>query len=349
MAAIPTGLPEDWALDRDLACPRCRYNLRMLHQPRCPECGLSFRWQELLRVECPRCGGSLCAVDGANCPRCDLALDWARLLSRAPAAGRDLFEVSDRPVRAAVRTCFAALNPWTFWFSIPLELPPAERRLRRFRRWARGIALLGLLLPIAAGLVYPNLGGWALIAALIFGFPVLTSWMLPMFTPTLAKFGIRRDQLLRVWALGSVGMVWAGALLIVETITCVILNLSILGVRPIPLLSKTRLGTWVWTGGFGFVGQGGLEFHVLSIADEYPLPVQAAVLNLLTVLYVFLLGTVWFCVFLWVALRHYLRLSAYSSAALLFSTQIIAALILMILLTAMFPITLDGRWLLVRS
>jgi hypothetical protein len=28
--------------DRDLPCPRCRYNLRGLTTPRCPECGLSF-------------------------------------------------------------------------------------------------------------------------------------------------------------------------------------------------------------------------------------------------------------------------------------------------------------------
>ncbi len=29
-------------MDRDVACPRCRYNLRGLPEPRCPECGLTF-------------------------------------------------------------------------------------------------------------------------------------------------------------------------------------------------------------------------------------------------------------------------------------------------------------------
>jgi hypothetical protein len=32
----------DAPVDRDLYCPRCRYNLRGLATPRCPECGLTF-------------------------------------------------------------------------------------------------------------------------------------------------------------------------------------------------------------------------------------------------------------------------------------------------------------------
>ena len=34
------------AIERDLACPRCRYNLRGLITPRCPECGLEFDQQD---------------------------------------------------------------------------------------------------------------------------------------------------------------------------------------------------------------------------------------------------------------------------------------------------------------
>lgn len=38
-------------------CPRCRYDLRAITQPRCPECGLAFTWQAwqsgLIRVEVP--------------------------------------------------------------------------------------------------------------------------------------------------------------------------------------------------------------------------------------------------------------------------------------------------------
>ena len=52
---LPAGLPVDWHLDRDLPCPQCRYNLRMLRDPRCPECGTKLRWQQVLFVVCPRC------------------------------------------------------------------------------------------------------------------------------------------------------------------------------------------------------------------------------------------------------------------------------------------------------
>ena len=34
-------------VDRDVACPRCRYNLRGLTTPRCPECGFEFDFKDL--------------------------------------------------------------------------------------------------------------------------------------------------------------------------------------------------------------------------------------------------------------------------------------------------------------
>jgi hypothetical protein len=40
----PLGAPSD----RDVHCPLCDYNLRGLTEPRCPECGHAFDWQELL-------------------------------------------------------------------------------------------------------------------------------------------------------------------------------------------------------------------------------------------------------------------------------------------------------------
>jgi hypothetical protein len=47
----------DPAQDRDLICPRCRYNLRGLTLPRCPECGLTFddeQWRSgVLREHIP--------------------------------------------------------------------------------------------------------------------------------------------------------------------------------------------------------------------------------------------------------------------------------------------------------
>jgi len=39
----------DWASQtEEVHCPLCEYNLRGLVEPRCPECGYAFNWQELL-------------------------------------------------------------------------------------------------------------------------------------------------------------------------------------------------------------------------------------------------------------------------------------------------------------
>jgi hypothetical protein len=44
------GDQPNWdAIDFDLNCPRCAYNLRQLPGPRCPECGLEFDWRPLIR------------------------------------------------------------------------------------------------------------------------------------------------------------------------------------------------------------------------------------------------------------------------------------------------------------
>lgn len=44
-----TGDQPNWAaIEFDLLCPRCGYNLRHLPAPRCPECGLTFDWRLLV-------------------------------------------------------------------------------------------------------------------------------------------------------------------------------------------------------------------------------------------------------------------------------------------------------------
>jgi len=42
--------PGPEGLQHDLPCPRCRYNLRGLTLPRCPECGFEFRWEDIPRL-----------------------------------------------------------------------------------------------------------------------------------------------------------------------------------------------------------------------------------------------------------------------------------------------------------
>ncbi|NLE58225.1 MAG: hypothetical protein GX616_07690 [Planctomycetes bacterium] len=42
------GEPAWDAISFEVGCSRCGYNLRMLPQPRCPECGLEFDWRDVL-------------------------------------------------------------------------------------------------------------------------------------------------------------------------------------------------------------------------------------------------------------------------------------------------------------
>lgn len=46
--AAPTATPE-----HDLHCPICDYNLHGLPNPRCPECGFAFQWDDLVREQPP--------------------------------------------------------------------------------------------------------------------------------------------------------------------------------------------------------------------------------------------------------------------------------------------------------
>src|SRR5580658_2246119 len=47
----PTAAPDWDTRPSDLLSPLCGYNLRGLTTPRCPECGFSFTWSELLEAE----------------------------------------------------------------------------------------------------------------------------------------------------------------------------------------------------------------------------------------------------------------------------------------------------------
>lgn len=49
--APPTPAPNWATVEREIECPLCRYNLRGLVEPRCPECGYRFDWDELLHPE----------------------------------------------------------------------------------------------------------------------------------------------------------------------------------------------------------------------------------------------------------------------------------------------------------
>jgi hypothetical protein len=89
----------DWAaVERDVVCPLCDYDLRGLAEPRCPECGYRFEWPDLT--------------------------DPTRRKHRY------LFEHHpERNVWSFVRTALGGLVPWRFWRSLRPEQPSNLRRL----------------------------------------------------------------------------------------------------------------------------------------------------------------------------------------------------------------------------
>ncbi|GIK18332.1 MAG: hypothetical protein DYG93_12645 [Leptolyngbya sp. PLA2] len=96
--------------DRDVPCPRCRYSLRGIAAPKCPECGVVLRLS--LRVdavpsadpdaerrwlveylakhgaECPECRLRLHGEAGSACPACGALLTLSSI--RQAAVGRSL-------------------------------------------------------------------------------------------------------------------------------------------------------------------------------------------------------------------------------------------------------------------
>lgn len=97
---VAKDLAIDWsAMDDEIVCPLCGYNMRGLKEARCPECGSRYKWADLF--------------------------DPAR---RGHAF---LYEYHDRSrIGSFVKTLFAGLRPVRFWRSIHPVLPLRVGRLR---------------------------------------------------------------------------------------------------------------------------------------------------------------------------------------------------------------------------
>jgi hypothetical protein len=232
-----------------------------------------------------------------------------------------LYEYSNHPVRAAARTCFAVLNPWSFWRRLPLESPPVVGRLRWLRRMAFAVGILGAVLlstPNGVGVLRPpwagrNLAGLVLALAV----PAVTAAALPRFTPTLARFRVRDDQLLRCLAYSSIGPLWVGV------------------VFALAFAVGWCCSTWSVGGGSVFFFMP--DYLAYRAARYWWAPSSyfkdtLFVFNLALVVAWALLGLAWWWVFLYVGLRRYLRLDRTNAVALFLSTQLIAGGVLWILL-----------------
>lgn len=192
-AATSTDAPDWGTLTLELRCPRCGYNLRLLPQPRCPECGLQFAWAEVVAA----------AQRKLDCP---------------------LFEYHwrDRPIRSFLVTIWRALLPWRLWTRTPIASEPQVGPL---------LALIPLLLLFEAICCVGAYYGWAsyalwpigappwpLCRALLWGaygcmvlghFPVpLVMWgALLIFQQTINRYHIRRAQFLRLMVLSGAALV----------------------------------------------------------------------------------------------------------------------------------------------
>jgi hypothetical protein len=339
---LPPGLPETWAFARDLSCPSCRYNLRMLRTPRCPECGEGFRWQALLQVTCPRCGQSLATTDGQACPRCRLVLDWEWLLGTADPQRVLNFEYATRPCRRGAATMLAVLLPGRFWKRQRLETPPVPRRLRAYRLVMLVLCGLGLLAALAVDRVARSGSpeAWIPLAAFALVLPAVTVVTLPLFVLTFRRFRIRRDQVLRVLAYACSGAGWMGTLYLVAAATAEVLNWTV-----VSSLSWPR-------------GWPELQLHLHPffelLATGVPWsgrsgPALAAVFDLGLGPLAILIGFVWWWRFVWLGMRRYLKLDVVNAAALLASTQVVGLLALLLILLKLpaFAMLIGG--LLIRS
>ena len=109
----PTSPPVP-ALPAELRCPLCEYDLRGLIDPRCPECGYRFTWDEI----------------------------------RDPARRLHPYLFEHHPERnrwSFVRTLLGGLRPRRFWRQLTPQTPSNPRRLVRY--W---LLTLAMVLPACA-------------------------------------------------------------------------------------------------------------------------------------------------------------------------------------------------------
>lgn len=105
----------DWgSVSEQIRCPMCEYDLRGLTEPRCPECGFVFRWDEIL--------------------------------DRTRRRHEYLFEHHpEKNFRSFLRTLVGGLFPWSFWRSLHPTQRPDLRRLWRYRSIIMGLSWLPFL------------------------------------------------------------------------------------------------------------------------------------------------------------------------------------------------------------
>lgn len=128
--AIHSSTAPNWDnVPFDVGCARCGEDLRGLHEPICPACGLEFDWADAVPIEqltCLHCGYHLYGLRETRCPECGESFSWEEVLAEYHRHRIPLFEYQwrRRPVRSFVGTWLRALRPGKFWRSIDIHDPP---------------------------------------------------------------------------------------------------------------------------------------------------------------------------------------------------------------------------------
>jgi rubredoxin len=117
-ATSPSAAPDWNTIPDNIRCPMCEYDLRGLREPRCPECGYTFRWQEII--------------------------------DRTRRRHDYLFEHHpENNIRAFIKTLVGGLVPWRFWTNLHPTQRPDLRRLWLYR----SIIMALVWLPVAAAII----------------------------------------------------------------------------------------------------------------------------------------------------------------------------------------------------
>jgi hypothetical protein len=114
VAGTAEPFPQWESIPHAVECPLCNYNLRGLTQPRCPECGYTFDWQEILD----------------------------------PTRRKHPYLFEHHPERnlwSFCKTLLGGLNPWGFWRRLHPAQPANLTRLTIYRWTMKAVAAVPLV------------------------------------------------------------------------------------------------------------------------------------------------------------------------------------------------------------
>ncbi len=330
---LPDGTPNWSAIEFDLLCSRCDYNLRTLTLPRCPECGLTFDWVEA--IESTR-RHSVILFEHAwrvRPIRSWLATTWACLwptsfwqrvsihervrvspllffLASTVISAIMFLIVASQSVAAVLAifirsTQFSPYTPQPYLVRTHYQLDRLAMHPRwPFSKWLASFDYRFWLVPI--GMLFAILGILVILAVL---------------QQTLTRFRIRRDQLLRVVAYAAPAICLWGCLFLIAFASLLPFS-SFAGPIPfVPTLSFRR--GWPHPHGYSYL-----------LADLTPLEVAAYLLIIIAVLLAIVnhIG---------VPLRDYLRLPNPWRLAVIAA---LTAALLPASILAVLCLTITGNW-----